>query len=72
MTEIICNNIGTFLNLIGTIMIAFSIGPFPGDGGGFTTTDSGSEKRIAYFNYPWLFWGGMFILGLGFLFQFEL
>jgi len=73
MCEFLYENIGTILNLLGTVMIAFSFGTFPGgEDVAYTTTDNGKKKHIAYFNYPILFWAGIIILSLGFILQLEL
>ncbi|MEA2112722.1 MAG: hypothetical protein U9P50_01990 [Patescibacteria group bacterium] len=75
MYEIISNNlnnIGLIANLVGTFMIAFSFGAYPDKKGAPSTTDkNGSEKYIAYFNYPKLFSTGLFLLGFGFALQLE-
>lgn len=70
MIDFICSNIGIILNLIGTILIAFSFGPYPDKSGAPSTTDDkGKERYIAYFNYPFLFWTGIIILATGFFLQ---
>lgn len=72
MYQFISNNIGIILNLIGTILIAFSFGAFPNkDAAPHTFDGKGGKKYIAYFNYPYLFCIGLLLLSLGFIFQLK-
>lgn len=61
-------NIGLILNIIGTIFVACSFGPFP-DKKAAPSTDG---TYIAYFNYPKLFWAGIALLTIGFVLQVQL
>jgi hypothetical protein len=66
------NNIGLIFNLAGTAMLAFSFGSYPDKKGApYTTDDNGKRKYIAYFNYPKLFYWGLFLLFVGFAFQLK-
>ena len=66
----IFENIGIILNLIGTILIAFSFGSYPDKNSApYTINDQGGKKYIAYFNYPNLFKIGIALLLLGFISQ---
>jgi len=53
-------------------MIAFSFGSYPNKNGApYTTDDSGNKKYIAYFNYPKIFYLGLTLLFIGFLFELK-
>lgn len=72
MYQFILNNIGIILNLIGTILIAVSFGRLPNkQGAPYTGDGKGGKKYIAYFNYPYLFCGGLLLLFLGFILQLK-
>ena len=73
MCKFILNNIGLIFNLIGTILIAFSFGPYPDKKSAPNTADgNGDKKYIAYFNYPSLFYLGLLSLFIGFILQIRL
>lgn len=66
---------GLFLNLVGTILIAISFGPYPAEDGPYTSTSDETGKEImksyvAHFNHPKFFRAGLFLVVMGFLLQF--
>ena len=69
--KFICSNLGNILNIVGTVFVAISFGPYPKKEAAPYTTDSGSKRYIAYFNYPWMFYAGLFLLAVGFVFQLK-
>lgn len=62
-------NLGLFLNMIGTVLIAFSVGRFPKEFGGSTTGSDGKEYHFIYFIHPNWFKVGIALLIIGFLSQ---
>ena len=62
MCNLILSNIGTFLNLIGSIAIAFSVGKH-------TSGANVNGKPLAIISSVKLFWVGLGILAVGFLYS---
>jgi len=60
MCNLILSNIGTFLNFVGSIAIAFSVGKHPYGA-------NVDDKPLAIISSVKLFWIGMGILAFGFL-----
>lgn len=70
ISDFICQNIGIILNLVGIIMVAFSVGLHPDkDNVAYTENRDGKKYSFAYFNYPVLFKLGIILLISGFFFQ---
>jgi hypothetical protein len=68
----IITNIGVILNLLGTIFIALAFGPYPNKRSAPHTFDGkGGKKYIAYFNYPILFYIGLLLIFIRFIFQLK-
>ena len=67
------SNIGLILNIIGTLMIAFSFGKAEyGFGGGYRCESSKTGWcEFVYFLYPQLFNAGIWFIVIGFLFQIK-
>lgn len=63
----IVNIIGLCLNILGSIMIAFSFGKHPEEA--YTENEKGEKTYMASFLYPKLFYWGIIFLGMGFLMQ---
>lgn len=61
--------IGLALSFLGTVAVAFSFGPNPGE-----AYQSGGRIKgkvyLASFRYPWLFYTGLVLIAVGFLLQF--
>ena len=70
-TIISINEIGLIANVIGTILLAFSIGKIPNGFGGTTTDDDGKEFHFAYVVHPSLFKFGLSLIVLGFILQLQ-
>ena len=69
------NNTGLILNIVGTLLIAFSFSVLDsknfGDGGS-TPDAKGRECEISYFSHPRYFKTGVVLLVLGFIFQLNI
>ena len=67
-------NIGLTINIIGTLMIAYSLGSanYGGFGGGYRCTSSPTGWcEFVYFLYPQMFNIGIWLLVLGFILQIQ-
>jgi len=64
MVEFIIIKSGLFLNIIGTVMIAFSVGPNREKA---NQPRKGKPEYLAAILRPKMFWYGIFLLGFGFL-----
>lgn len=60
---------GLTLNIVGTLMVAFSFGKLPKGFGGTTTSDKGKIYAFAYLVRPNFFYSGIILLVLGYLIQ---
>lgn len=67
--------VGLALNIVGTLLIAYSFGVFDRTdfgAGGYTTDSKGRKHEIAYFIHPKWFRIGIVLLILGFLLQLSI
>jgi hypothetical protein len=62
------NLVGLALGFVGTILIAISIGSYPGGRGG-AFVDNGRRTSLAYVNRPWFFKIGIGLIVIGFASQ---
>jgi len=46
MIDFLCNNFGIILNLVGTIFIAISFGPYPDKNSAPYTSDNNDKKNL--------------------------
>ncbi|MFH1825249.1 MAG: hypothetical protein ABH873_08535 [Candidatus Firestonebacteria bacterium] len=63
----ILNKIGLVLNIIGSLLIAFSFGKHLG--GAYNLNRKGKKIYMVSFKYPKMFWVGVIILVIGFIIQ---
>jgi len=66
------SNLGAILNILGTVIVAISIGTNPSDGSSPQIGGDKGLKDIATVNYPRWFKVGLLLIILGFLFQLEI
>lgn len=64
------NQIGLFLNFMGALFIALSIGPNKDKEEGYHIDEKGKRTDIAYVNKPKLLKVGLFFIIVGFFLQF--
>ncbi|MBI2337535.1 MAG: hypothetical protein HYU97_12320 [Deltaproteobacteria bacterium] len=65
------NDVGLIVNVIGTLMVAFSIGKIPKGFGGTTTNDDGKVFHFSYVAHPILFKVGLVFIIFGFVLQLQ-
>ena len=66
------SDIGLFINILGTLLIAYTFGvldPRNFGAGGSTSDRKNREREIAYFSHPKWFKIGILLLVIGFLLQ---